>query len=203
MAKELCGSCEARLATPVSFCPSCERPTRHATDAERVDWDLRQWRAHVDRSVAAGADPRGGALTAVAFEPAPHPVRAAVLEPAREPVRAEAAPEQTSWGRTGPALRVRMPRIHAPKLRRPRREPDLVIDLDRDHEFAYRACATCEDTDWVLRTTRNDDETWNYWCVRCSRSFKTEVKIRQAIKPFLSAGIVLGGITAASLLMLH
>ena len=96
-----------------------------------------------------------------------------------------------------------MPKIHAPKLRRPRRERDVVIDLDNDHEFAYRACATCHEIDWIVRTTRNDDETWNYWCVRCSRLFKTEIKIHHAIKPFLSAGLVVGGLTAASLLMLH
>ncbi|TMK17121.1 MAG: hypothetical protein E6G68_09120 [Actinobacteria bacterium] len=168
MAKETCTICEHRLPAPVAFCPSCDQPTRHATDADRLEWDLRTWRAHVDRSVADGVN--AAAAVMVAEAPATHLAPPAPVIEAVTPARAGV---------------------------------NQVIDLDRDHEFAYRACATCHETDWVLRTSRNDDGTRNYWCVRCSRSFKTEIRIPQALKPFLSAGVVLGGITAASLLMLR
>jgi len=41
----LCESCESTLRADSSFCPSCGRPTRWATHDERVDWEVRQWRA--------------------------------------------------------------------------------------------------------------------------------------------------------------
>lgn len=214
MAKETCTSCEARLLDRASFCPSCARPTRHASDAERLEFDLSQWRAHVDRSVAAGIVP--GTALAARVTQASH-VRPARIEspvpanlaPPREvptpPRRAEAPPREVAQ-LEAPARR-RMPRVHVPRPRLPRivrSEPAAVVDLSTvDHGFVYRACATCERADWILRGRRNDDETWIYWCVRCSRSFKTEMKLRHAFKPFLSAGIVIGGLTAASMLMLR
>jgi len=167
MAKNLCTSCERKLPGPVAFCPACDQPTVHATDAERLEWDLRRWRAHVDRAVASGL-PMGS--VALAEAPAPVFERAALDEGA-------------------PALE------RAPA---PERAP-----ADPKSEFSYRACVTCERTDWIVRTTRNEDGTWNHWCVRCSRSFKTDVRLHQALKPFVSAGAVVGGIVAASLLLLH
>jgi hypothetical protein len=204
MAKESCTSCERRLPEPVAFCPSCDQPTRHATDADRVDWDVRTWRAHVDRSFAAGVNPGTAVMVAEA--------------PVERIVAASTAPAPVSLPRPERVLYVVAPRVEVepavvPAPAEPRKKPrrsrrgrtadEPVIDLDRDHEFAYRACVTCHANDWVVRTSRNDDETWNYWCVRCSRAFKTEIRIPQALKPFLSAGVVLGGITAASLLILR
>jgi uncharacterized Zn finger protein (UPF0148 family) len=62
MAKESCPNCATKLIEPVSFCPTCDRPTRHASDAELLDWDLKQWRAHVDKSVAVGVVPSAAEL---------------------------------------------------------------------------------------------------------------------------------------------
>jgi len=217
MAKETCENCYTKLAAPVAFCPTCDRPTRHANDAERLDWDLRQWHAHVNRSVAAGVVSNG---RATATEIAPARMNVAEALPAARPtsqptIRAEArmvgrapasepfpaaSPEASSENGSAPS---RSRRIHLPRVRSERAEGDRVIDLDADHEFAYRACPTCEAADWVVRATRNEDDTWNYWCVRCSRSFKSEIKIRRALKPFLSGGIVVGGLMAASILLLH
>ncbi len=207
MAKETCTNCYIKLPGAVSFCPNCERPTRHATDAQMLDWDLKQWRAHTGRSEsvqqgANGARVAATAVTAVASMAPP----VLIAQPMKvekagltEAQASNEAPNGTN-GRHKPRIAIRKPRL---PRRTPKPEPDVVIDLDADHEFAYRACATCEATDWIVRTTRNDDETWNYWCVRCSRAFKTEIKLRYAVKPFLSAGIVVGGLTAASMLMLR
>jgi ribosomal protein S27AE len=41
----LCVSCESPLRADSPFCPSCGRPTAWATHDERVDWEVRQWRA--------------------------------------------------------------------------------------------------------------------------------------------------------------
>ena len=187
MAKETCRSCEVRLDGSASFCPSCGQPTRYATDAERLDWDLHEWRAHVDRSVAAGVHPSGS----------PNGGMSSVRGEAETAVATQTRPEQVA------RFHVLNPRLPRERRESSDREPNTVIELDRDHEFAYRACATCEATDWIVRTTRNGDETWNYWCARCSRSFKTEVKIPQAWKPFLSVVIVVGALLAASFLMLR
>lgn len=181
MAKEICPNCATKMSEPVSFCPTCDRPTRHAGEAELLAWDLKQWRSHVDRSVAAGKIPTappqgmgsGRSMTGVAERP-----EATIVLPAARTPRSKPEPER-------------------------REKQDIVIDLDHDNAFAYRACVTCQATDWIVRTTRNDEGTWNYWCVRCSRAFKTEVKLRNAVKPFLSAGIVVGGLAAASILMLR
>lgn len=201
MAKELCESCAAKLAGPDAFCPSCGRPTRHASDAERLEWDLAQWRAHVDRSVAVGVRPASGVATRVADAPVARTVVRAAPEVAPEVARAAEAPAAAE---RRPRRRSSIPKPHVPRprlrLRRARAESVETIS-DADNPFAYRACVTCEKRDWIVRTTRNDDKTYNYWCVRCSRSFKSELRLRHAIKPFLSSGVVLGGIAALSVLM--
>jgi hypothetical protein len=184
------------MVKPVSFCPTCDRPTPHASDAERVEWDLKQWRSHVDRSVAAGVLPGAEVLRA----------SGAVLVASPEKPLATVAGLRTLQRKTAPVVeRLAEAQVEKPRPKRtPETKPrDLVIDLDADNAFAYRACATCQATDWIVRTKRNDDETWNYWCVRCSRSFKTENKLRHGVKPFLYSGIVVGGLTAASILILR
>jgi hypothetical protein len=222
MAKEFCRSCEARLTEEVAFCPVCATPTRYATDAQRLEWDLNPWRAHVGRSsVAAGANPSSRMITPPApdrtvlapDEDLPRIIVRPKLVPSAPPVvgvRSVAAPAPLAVVRPVPApveerrRRLRLPRLNVPNRRRI--EIDLVQappEPDADHEFAYRACATCHKADWILRGSRNSDETWNYWCVRCSRSFKTELRLRHAIKPFIAAAIPLGGIIVASLLLLH
>jgi hypothetical protein len=226
MPKESCPNCATKMPEPVSFCPTCDRPTRHASDAERLDWDLRQWRTHVDKSVAAGVTQgaevlraRGGVIVASAEKTLAPVARPAMVESrlgsvAQRVVAAPAAKAPTGApthpGAEAPRrrpYRARIAKLRIPRPRLPRRnerkEPDVVIDLDADNAFAYRACATCQATDWIVRTNRNDDETWNYWCIRCSRTFKTENKLRHAVKPFLSAGVVVGGLIAASVVLLH
>jgi len=210
MAKETCPNCATKLTEPVSFCPTCDRPTRHANDAERLEWDLRQWRSHVDKSVAAGGIPsdevlrsRGGVIVASPekpLAPAARPQMIRTIEQVVE-VRAVKASVTATPGTESPAVAQRdsQPR----KKRRPKQRTIVLDDTDPDNAFAYRACSTCEETDWIVRTRRNEDGTWNYWCVRCSRSFKTEVKLSQAVKPFLFSGIVVGGLAAASILVLH
>ncbi len=210
MAKETCTNCYVKLPGAVSFCPNCDRPTRHATDAERLDWDVNQWRAHVDRSGIAEMHSNGGSVGSaspvgviVATAP-PFPAPIAAVPKVAAPI--DDAPAPAARGskpkpRRAPRVKLPRPRLHRAKA--PQAEPDVVIVLDADHEFAYRACSTCHDTDWIVRTNRNDDGTWNYWCVRCSRLFKTEIKLRYGVKPFLSAGVVIGGLTAASMLMLR
>jgi hypothetical protein len=180
MAKEICTDCSAKLAQPVPFCPSCGRPTRYADDSERLEWDLGQWRAHVDRSIAAGLNPSGvavgfGAHASAAPAPRARPEPVPPPAPVAKPRIVVAEPERAGWA--------------------------TPAEPDRDDEFAYRACSTCSASDWIVRNGRNDDETWNYWCVRCSRSFKTEIKLPHALKPFVGSGVVLGGLTAASMLL--
>jgi hypothetical protein len=201
MAKEICSNCATKMSEPVSFCPTCDRPTRHAGKAELLEWDLKQWRDHVDRAAATSTLPTastegtrsGRSITGVAE-------RMEAPFAAERPERTVAVGSQRRTSRITVA-KPRLPRVK--REARARRKQDIVIDLDHDNAFAYRACVTCEATDWIVRTTRNDDTTWNYWCVRCSRAFKTEVKLRNAVKPFLSAGIVFGGLAATSILMLH
>jgi hypothetical protein len=197
MAKESCPNCATKMIRPVSFCPTCERPTPHATDAERLDWDLRQWRSHVDRSVAAGVVQGSDALrtSGAVMVASPEKPLAPV---ARVPLmKTKTAP--VTEGLAEAHVATRRPKRTKPETK----QRDLVIDLDGDDAFAYRACSTCQATDWIVRTQRNEDETWNYWCVRCSRSFKTEFKLAHGVKPFLFSGIVVGGLTAASILILR
>ena len=197
MAKELCDGCSAKLTGPGAFCLSCGRPTRHATDAERLEWDLQQWRSHVERSVAAGAAPTAGVATRLADPPI-------TRTPVRPVIEVERTADTPSVEESRQRRRRALQRPHLPRprlrLRRVRAEA-LDTIADADNPFAYRACATCRERDWIVRTTRNDDKTFNYWCVRCSRSFKSDLRLRHAIKPFLSAVVVVGGIAALSVLM--
>jgi predicted RNA-binding Zn-ribbon protein involved in translation (DUF1610 family) len=197
MAKEICTSCEVKLGKEqVSFCPACGHPTRFASDAERLEHDLGKWRTHLGRSAATvtlDAPSNGAPKSSVIV------ATASLAETRRTSVARE--PRETMPS-------VRLPKVRAPRLprrERAERQPKAkrVIELDRDHAFAYRACPTCEEADWIVRMTRNDDATWNFWCVRCSRSFKTEVKLSYAWRPFASAGVVIGGLIAASTLMLR
>src|SRR5262245_37545609 len=175
MRKESCWNCSTRMAEPVAFCPSCGQPTRHATDADRLDFDLKQWRSHKERG---GSNGNGKPATTT-------PVRAGVATALRgEPF---VAPPQVA------KRRVTLPKLRIPQIRLPRRgeRPEHVeINLDSDDPFAYSACVTCGAVDWILRGSQNDDGTFNYWCVRCSRAFKTSVRLAHGPKPFIAAGTV-------------
>ena len=193
MAKEICSNCNAKMTRRVSFCPGCSRPTGHASPSELLEWDLNQWRRHIDQTEAPAEPAPVSLRSRVAVEERVAPaveMRPAVESSAR---RAEGAPR----GRAAePARRER------PKRRRP--EPpvrDRVIVLDADSAFVYTSCTSCERADWIVRTKHNEDDTYNYWCVRCSRSFKTDARLRHGLKPFLSSGLVIGALATLSIVM--
>jgi hypothetical protein len=215
--KEICSNCNAKLSQPASFCPNCSRPTSHASESELIEWDLRQWRKHVDRSVESGSSIAAslplrsaagavGALAVAAPEVAPLPSvrRAPQIEAparARRKPRAEKTPGHAGHSKEARKAERRVRRV---ARRAPPREStahDRVIVLDADHEFVYTSCTSCERGDWIVRTTRNEDETYNYWCVRCSRGFKSDARLRHGIKPFLASGSVIGALAALSILM--
>jgi hypothetical protein len=248
MAKETCSSCNVRLLTPASFCPACNRPTRHATDQELLEYDLKSWRAHVERSVANGGTrtaaalaeareyvpvsaerlsrPAGAPSRAVRIEqseanpaprarvkektrrdnaPTPEPEAPRVKTPKAPRVKTPKAPRvRVPKARSKPMMRLNRLRIRLPKGTLPSRETDdRVITLDTDNPFAYSSCTHCARTDWIVRTKHNEDDTWMYWCVRCSRSFKTERRLNHAVKPFVAGGSVIGLLLTASQLMLR
>lgn len=167
------------MTEPVAFCPNCGQPTRHATDADRLDFDLKQWRTHVRRSSVEGGN--GIPATSAAS-------RAGVATTVREKPFVAPPPAQKKK-----RIRVSLGAIKLPKLRLPRHSGPVEpreIHLDDDDPFAYDACVQCGATDWILRGSRNDDGTFNYWCVRCSRAFKTSVRIAHGRKPFIAAAVV-------------
>ncbi|MEX2554416.1 MAG: hypothetical protein WEB06_02160 [Actinomycetota bacterium] len=192
MAKEICSNCNVKMTRPVAFCPGCSRPTEHATPSELLEWDLGQWRRHVDQAVASGqAKPASVPLRSVVAVAEPV---SPVLPPAPSALRVERSPEPPG-------------QLDTPKVKRPKRhlpepeERDRVIVLDADSAFVYTSCTSCERADWIIRTTRNEDDTYNYWCVRCSRSFKTDARLRSGLKPFLSSGLVIGALATLSIVM--
>lgn len=213
MGKEICSNCNAKLSQSVSFCPVCSRPTPHASESELIEWDLRQWRTHVDRSVASGSSmpatvPLGSAAGALAVAapqatPSPsvrHAPRMETPARAREP-KAEKAPRRARRSKEARKAERRVRRVARLATSRESTAQDRVIVLDADHEFVYTSCTSCERGDWIVRTTRNEDETYNYWCVRCSRAFKSDARLRHGIKPFLASGSVIGALGALSILM--
>ena len=192
MAKEICSNCNAKMSQPVSFCPVCSRPTEHASSSELLEWDLNQWRRHVDSAVASGeAKPSPVALRSVVAVADPE---SAVVAPTPSAPRAERSLQRSR--------QLATPKIKRPKRRRPEpEERDRVIVLDADSAFVYTACTSCERADWIIRTQRNEDATYNYWCVRCSRSFKSDARLRHGLKPFLSSGLVIGALAVLSVVM--
>ncbi|MGH2785402.1 MAG: hypothetical protein ACRDJ1_09070 [Actinomycetota bacterium] len=199
MAKAICPNCDAKLIQGVSFCPNCARPTQYASKAEHLEWDLRRWRDHVEKSVGAGAtSSQPVVLGSVAVDARSRPAPELPVLVTPDPV---VEPKGTRSART-----LRMPKppklsVRLPARRRPEPEQDRVIVLDSDNAFVYTACTSCERADWVVRTRRNEDDTYNYWCVRCSRSFKTDARIRQAFKPFMTAGSIIGALATLSVVM--
>ncbi len=168
-----CRSCELVIKEVVAFCPRCGRPTAHASPDEVREFELTQWRQHQsgETRTAAGAPAR---------EVTPH-AKVAVVHTRRPTSKTSKPKRDRSRGRKQPsALQAVL------KQREPEPTP-----VDPDDPFHYTACTSCSKTDWLLRTGRNEDETWRYWCVRCSRSLKTDALIPHGRKPFLAAGGVL------------
>lgn len=188
MAKETCSNCYVKLPGKVSFCPQCSRPTSHATAAELMDWDLRQWRQHVEHSMSSGGAMVGSSRT-IAIDEAPR--RTSVPVPTAPSVESAVASPRAKTDREPKPPKLARVRSWLTALRRLPRERDRVIVLDEDHAFVYRACTTCERSDWIVRYSRNEDRTYNYWCVRCSRSFKSDARLRHAMKPFVAAACVI------------
>jgi hypothetical protein len=210
VAKEICSNCNAKMTRPVSFCPGCSRPTEHASQSELLEWDLGQWRRHVDQAVASGqAKPASVPLRSVVAVEERIPARVVEREPAVAPptTRTPKVERASRVRAPKPARRKRPEKIATPKVKRPKRrrpestERDRVIVLDADSAFVYTSCTSCERADWIIRTKRNEDETYNYWCVRCSRSFKTDARLRHGLKPFLSSGLVIGALATLSIVM--
>jgi hypothetical protein len=190
----------------LSFCPECGHPTAYATGEEERAWDLAQWRAH-----------RDGASKAATL-PAPAVIRKAAPRRAKAE-RDAAAPSPVTEvnGATPSRRKAHLPADRArTRMARPRLKPFFaklaarvrvtenghrVIHLDGDNPFAYTACPTCARTDWTLRTGRNDDATWGYWCVRCSRSFKTEYRLAHGPKPFVTALVIVATLVALTYLL--
>lgn len=207
MAAYLCSSCDYKYKDAVPFCPRCEQPTPFATVDEVRQWDLDQWRRHQAESSVAATGGSGTVLphppVRVAGEsgaqrfdqphrPDPHRVEAPHAEPLRAVPPREAGPRRKARGHDVSRSRFRLPL--------PRKDDDValearlraVVQSPQDYQFIYEACTSCDRTDWILRTGRNEDESYNYWCVRCSRSFKTDLRLPHGRKPFITAGSILG-----------
>lgn len=221
--KELCHSCSAKLSGRVSFCPKCGRPTPHASHQEVLDFEKSQWRSHLERTQAvrgAGGSAAGTMVAARPVEAAPSIITRPAPRPAPAPERPRREPKQrrvkeprqktprTKAPRTTAAPKTKERRFHfaLPKVRllpkiEPREQEDRVIDLEVDPAFVYTACTTCQRADWIMRTTQNEDRSWNYWCVWCSKSFKTDLKLPFGNKPFIAAGVVVALLVVASLLI--
>jgi len=104
-----------------------------------------------------------------------------------------AAPPSTPPTSRATTVRERAPRVRLSVQlpRRSRRASHAPAPASND-PFAHRACTRCERADWIIRTGKDEVGAWKYWCVRCSRAFTTEVRLRHAIKPFaVSAAILL------------
>jgi hypothetical protein len=181
MKRMACMSCDAKLDGEAHFCVRCGEPTGYATHDERVRHDLETWRAHRDGVMASHHLPearsRGGATETAARRPA-------------------AAEQAARSERSQRAHRVpRMPRV---KLRVPRPRPQAQTSPtatsadDASDRYTYRSCSRCERSDWLIRTGKDEVGAWKYWCVRCSRAFTSELRLKHAVKPFaVSAAILL------------
>jgi hypothetical protein len=183
MKRMMCGSCDARLDGRSHFCSRCGEPTPEATVDERRQHDLDKWRAYHDADHAASTTAR----TTTVKERTPKPLTA---------TRTDSHPPRAR--RRIPRVRVsmRIPRIHTPA--RMQRSPGAASTMPTQppqDPFAHRSCTRCERADWLVRTGKDEVGAWKYWCVRCSRSFTTEVHLRHSIKPFAVTVAILLALT--------
>jgi hypothetical protein len=164
-----CRSCDAKIEGAPAFCARCGEPTPFATADDRTRHDLEKWRRH--REVAEGT-------------PAPQ-------------ARVPASILQATGAASAPTREEQQPQVErrAPFGRRAKDATPALIDLDADNPFAYSACVSCQRTDWIVRTGRNEDGSFRYWCLRCSRSFKTDMRLAHAAKPFVVSGSLIAVLT--------
>src|SRR5436189_5801829 len=67
-----CNSCDVPLRSDGPFCEHCGRPTPWATHEERVDWEVRQWRASRTREAgSSGSTQMMLVRTEEGYAPAP------------------------------------------------------------------------------------------------------------------------------------
>lgn len=197
----VCSNCDTKIRNRISFCPECGRPTPFASEEETMRWDLDQWRSYRDRRAADARPTTSVSQVAVgAGRPAAPRVQHQRPTTARRE-RPEVRQQEASRVRVERRLRLGPLLERLRSLRSESSNGHQVIDLDHDDPFAYTACVTCQRTDWVLRTRRNGDGTWNYWCIRCSRSFKTEVRLPHGVKPFITSALILGLLAAMPYLL--
>jgi hypothetical protein len=189
-----CTSCDTRLEGRPAFCARCGEPTQWATAEDRRQHDLEKWRRHaaqVRGDVHASA-PRIPASVAAVTDP-----RVQVVEEREDvhTVKRRSWPEPKMPRRAPEPKRERAPRPSiADRLKALFKRDDRpapVIDLDSDSMSAPSACVTCQKNDWIIRTGRNEDDSFRYWCIRCSRAFKSDLRLAHARLPFIVAGSIL------------
>lgn len=197
-----CIDCGQKMKRPASFCPRCGHPTQSASPDELRAYEIERWRAH--RSDSAANERANGARVAPPLpwrRPAEIDVTdAAMAEPAREephvvhrrssPTRKPAAKSASKPAR---ATREKLPKIRlkpslSKRAERPEPEPQFT---GLPEELVWHACPSCDRGDWLVRTGREEDGSWRYWCFRCSRNFKSDVRIVHGRKPFVTAGSIL------------
>lgn len=196
-----CQSCDRKARQEPALCPGCGQPTPWATFEQRTEWEIRRWRVAREgkTALAVGSEPAHAPRTTTAIETAPR-------EPESETrtVPAEAAsthrPEPTPARRPSRKLFRRGPEQ---RVKRPRRvinvakdDPGHLHGIDYDNITAHTACVRCRRADWVVRGRRNSDRSWDYWCLRCGRSFKSDLRIAYAWRPIAAAATLVGALAA-------
>lgn len=161
----LCASCETRIDGAPPMCAGCGRPTPFASYEELTAWEVAQWRSHTSNGSSHEAPPAP-----------PPPPRASARQTPHD------AAEPMIEGPVAVAVLERGPADH------PERAP---LGTEPAAAGIHRRCLHCGGSDWVLRAGRNEDDTWRYWCVRCSLAFRTNVRLRHAAKPWLISATVL------------
>ena len=177
-----------------------------------MEWDIQQWRNHRDQSEKQVVSAKPATISAAMILPGNAPGLPARPEPSihaatpttvrharrshegrdRRPAGRQLtplAPKRAPVNRPSPAKRLR-----ASISRRRQAKAMSAVTIDLTTEFAYESCVSCGTTGWILRTGHNEDGTWRYWCVRCSRAFKTPVRLAHGRWPFVVSGFLLGGL---------
>ncbi|MCA1832735.1 MAG: hypothetical protein ABR548_08780 [Actinomycetota bacterium] len=181
------------MKVAVPFCPACGKPTSHATAEQKMQWELATWHAHKNGSseeVFVASNGHGSqTVGTVITRPSAGSRDAAVSSPHRAKasktrVQRDRRPRK-GGSRSGLIARWR---ARNDEFRRHNET------LDGTSPFIHFACMRCEGTKWLLRTGRNEDGSWKYWCVRCSNSFKSDAWLEHGRYPFIVAGTIFAAI---------
>jgi hypothetical protein len=188
-----CRSCEGRIDGTPSFCPRCGVPTEFASADERTHYDLANWRRNSLQARDDGAPSPARRI--------PDSVRAATGQATLDTAPTYGTPHATRRARRPVRSRARAPFARYRKAAAGTDDAAVenghgvesadIVELDKHDAFAYRACVRCHKVDWLLRTGTSEDGRFRYWCMRCSRSFKSEVRLPHARKPFVVSGSIL------------